>query len=195
MKQKYYSIKKEKMGTLLRIKLYLKFYLKWYGALAVSLSVVCFMLFYLAIIPAYAVMPSGTYDIDKHYVGGVQVGDAEVYSAQDPTVPRNAAGEKLKYVGNFKVTHYCACTICTWGSGITASGKPVAEGMIAADWKVLPKGTKVYLKRGDSLIEKVVEDTGGAIKGNKIDIYVSSHSQALALGVYYVDLYVDPAKE
>jgi 3D (Asp-Asp-Asp) domain-containing protein len=67
--------------------------------------------------------------------------------------------------------------------------------MIAADWRVLPKGTKVYLKRGDTLIEKVVEDRGGAINGNVIDVYVPSHQEALQRGVYYTDLYVDPGVE
>ena len=183
------------MGILSKTKEFFRYYFRRYGFLAAALSVICFVMFYLAVIPAYAVLPSGEHEFERNYVGGVQVEKLETNTAQDPTVPRNAAGEKLKYVGNFKVTHYCACTICTWGSGITASGKQVAEGMIAADWKVLPRGTKVYLKRGDNLIEKVVEDTGGAIQGNKIDIYVPSHSQALSMGVYYVDLYVDPDPE
>ena len=34
------------------------------------------------------------------------------------------------------------------------------------------------------------EDTGSAIKGNKIDVYVDSHSAALANGVYYADVYL-----
>ena len=175
---------------------FFKYYFKRYGAMAAILSFVCFFAFYTAIIPANAIFPSGTFEFSQKSVGGVYAeSSANIYTAEDPTVPRNAAGEKLVLVGNFKVTHYCACTICTWGSGITASGKPVADGMIAADWKVLPKGTKVYLKRGDTLIEKVVEDRGGAIQGNKIDVYVPSHGDALARGVYYTDLYVDPETE
>jgi 3D (Asp-Asp-Asp) domain-containing protein len=188
-------MKKEIMGILSKTKEFIRYYFKRYSVLAGSLSVVCFLVFALSIIPANAVLPSGGQDFEKPCLGGVQVESAQTFCAQDVSIPRNAAGERLKYAGNFKVTHYCACTICTWGSGITASGKPVADGMIAAGWKVLPRGTHVYLKRGDSLVEKVVEDTGGAIQGNKIDIYVPSHSQALAMGVYYVDLYVDPDPE
>jgi 3D (Asp-Asp-Asp) domain-containing protein len=174
---------------------FLKYYVKYYGALVVVLSFVCLMAFYMAIIPANAVVSADSSGYRENSVGGIQTVAPVKNIAHDVTIPRNADGEKLKYVGNFKVTHYCACTICTWGSGITASGKPVAEGMIASDWRVLPRGTKVYIKRGDTLLEKVVEDTGGAIKGNKIDIYVPDHGRALALGVYYTDLYVDPGTE
>lgn len=169
-----------------------KNYLKRYGVAAAVLSLVCLMMFFSAIIPADAVMLSEKGEYSQNHIGGVHFEKGDMNSAYDLSVPRNEAGERLKFVGNFKVTHYCACTICTWGSGITASGKPVAEGMIAADWRVLPKGTKVYLKKGDSLQEFVVEDRGGAINGNKIDVYVPSHDQALRMGVYYTDLYVDP---
>ena len=168
-------------------------YFKRWGVLAAALSVICLIMFLVAIIPADAILTSGTFSYSQKLVGGVQLDSAEINVAQDLSVPRNEAGEKLVHIGEFKVTHYCACTICTWGSGITASGKPVAEGMIASDWKVLPKGTKVYVKtRSGELQEFIVEDTGGAIKENKIDIYVPSHTRALQLGVYYTDLYVDP---
>ena len=170
-------------------------YLKRYGVLAAVLSVVCVGMFFMAIIPAEAVVASDTTDFAQNHVGGVHFEKADLHPAYDMTVPRNAAGEKLKYVGTFKVTHYCACTICTWGTGVTASGKQVAEGMIAADWNVLPVHTKVYIKRGNTLIEKVVEDKGGVINGNVIDVYVPSHEEALRLGVYYADVYVDPDTE
>ena len=167
-------------------------YLKRYGISAAMLSFICLIAFFMAIIPADAVLSSGEFGYMQKYVGGVRVERTDMDTAYDLSIPRNDAGERLKHVGTFKVTHYCACTICTWGSGITASGKPVAEGMIAADWGVLPKGTKVYIKRGDTLIEKVVEDRGGAINGNVIDVYVDSHGYALQLGVYTAELYVDP---
>jgi len=170
-------------------------YLKRYGVLAAALSLICLVAFFMAIVPASAVLQSGDFTYTQKYVGGVQVEKSDINTAYDLTIPRNADGERMKFIGTYKVTHYCACTICTWGSGITASGKPVAEGMIAADWRVLPKGTVIYIKRGDTLVEKVVEDRGGAINGNIIDVYVPSHGQALQMGVYYADLYVDPATE
>ena len=156
------------------------------------LSIVCLVMFFSAIIPADVILPSGSSGYSQMLFGGVQVEKSAMNIAYNAEIPRNTAGERLKLVGDFKVTHYCACTICTWGSGITASGKPVAVGMIASDWRVLPKGTKVYIKRGDTMFEAVVEDRGGAINGNIIDVYVPSHEQALRLGVYRAEIYVDP---
>ena len=167
-------------------------YFKRYGILAACLSFICVVAFFMAIIPAGAVLSTGEFGYTQKYVGGVQVEKSDMHIAYDTRIPRNENGERMVYAGKYKVTHYCACTICTWGSGITASGKPVAEGMIAADWGVLPKGTVVYIQRGENLVKKVVEDRGGAINGKIIDVYVPSHGQALQMGVYYADLWVDP---
>lgn len=86
--------------------------------------------------------------------------------------------QSQSYIGTFRLTGYCPCSICCgkWANGITASGKKAVEGItVAADPKVLPLGTKIYI---EGLGERVVQDTGGAIKNNKIDVYVSYHSKA-----------------
>ena len=82
----------------------------------------------------------------------------------------------------FTVTAYCPCAICCGkdARGITASGKRVAYGMVAADWRLLPQGTRLYIP-GYGLC--VVEDTGSAIRGNRIDVFQTSHRQAKAWGV------------
>ncbi|PZT57421.1 3D domain-containing protein [Paenibacillus silvae] len=64
--------------------------------------------------------------------------------------------------------------------GITASGEKTKEGVtIAADWRVLPKGTRVYI---DGVGERVVQDKGGAIKNKRIDVYFESEREALNFG-------------
>ncbi|WP_244213690.1 3D domain-containing protein [Paenibacillus barcinonensis] len=64
--------------------------------------------------------------------------------------------------------------------GKTASGAMTKEGVtIAADWHVLPEGTKVYI---DGVGERVVQDKGGAIKNHKIDVYFKSEKEALEFG-------------
>ena len=73
-------------------------------------------------------------------------------------------------------------------SGIvyTASGEVAEEGItIAADWTVLPKGTVVEI---DGVGTRIVQDKGGAIKGNRIDIYFLSHQEALEYGRQTVQL-------
>lgn len=87
------------------------------------------------------------------------------------------AKNSFVYAGTFKLTGYCPCYSCSenWGTQ-TASGSAATEGItIAADTGVLPLGTKVYI---EGIGERTVQDVGGAIKGNKIDIFVSNHSNA-----------------
>jgi 3D (Asp-Asp-Asp) domain-containing protein len=163
--------------------------------LAIALSVIAVVFFYGAVIPASVVTETGEVGAAQKRIGGVEIARAAQHSAYDLSVPRNAAGERLQFVGDFKVTHYCACTICTYGTGITATGKQVAEGMIASDWKVLPPHTVVYVKHGDTLTKYVVEDRGGAINDNRLDIYVPSHGQALQAGVFTAQVYIDPPAE
>lgn len=94
-------------------------------------------------------------------------------------------GEKL---GNFKLTYYCSCALCCdVETGITATGTQVVEGRtIAVDPRVIPYGTKVII--GGHVF--TAEDCGGAIKGNRIDVYVNDHDRAQALGVNHADVYL-----
>lgn len=66
--------------------------------------------------------------------------------------------------------------------GRTASGKPVSRGLIAADPSVLPLGTRVRVEAGSLSGEYLVADTGGAIKGRRIDIWTPTARQALQFG-------------
>jgi 3D (Asp-Asp-Asp) domain-containing protein len=66
--------------------------------------------------------------------------------------------------------------------GRTASGKPVRRGLIAADRRVLPIGTRVRLEAGSYSGEYVVADTGGAVRGRKIDIWMPSNGEAMRFG-------------
>ncbi len=89
--------------------------------------------------------------------------------------------------GVYKVTAYCACMQCCGKTnGITASGaKATANHTIAAP-STFAFGTKVVING----ITYTVEDRGGAIQGNRIDIYMNSHAEALAWGVRYVEVEV-----
>jgi 3D (Asp-Asp-Asp) domain-containing protein len=66
--------------------------------------------------------------------------------------------------------------------GRTASGQYVSRGLIAADPRVLPLGTRVRLDAGAWSGEYLVADTGGAIKGRKIDIWTPTSREALMFG-------------
>lgn len=104
------------------------------------------------------------------------------------------------YLGEFKLTAYCSCEKCCgyWatirdtdenGEPIvyTASGAVAKDGVtIAVDTSQIPYGTDVYIA-GYGF--RSAQDCGGAIKGNRIDVYYSSHEEALAMGVVYKDVW------
>ena len=93
-------------------------------------------------------------------------------------------------LGSYKLTFYCPCEICNGALGVgqTASGAEPAEGRtIAVDSSIIPLGSRVYIEGYGTFI---AEDTGSAIKNNKIDIFVSTHSRAEELGVQYANVYL-----
>jgi 3D (Asp-Asp-Asp) domain-containing protein len=66
--------------------------------------------------------------------------------------------------------------------GRTESGEHTANDIIAADPQVLPVGSTVRIIDGPRRGVYTVLDTGGAIKGLKIDIFISDCDQAAAFG-------------
>ncbi len=66
--------------------------------------------------------------------------------------------------------------------GRTASGAAVKRGIIAADPRVLPIGTKVRLSAGTWSGTYTVADTGGAVRGRKIDVWVPNNTEARRFG-------------
>jgi 3D (Asp-Asp-Asp) domain-containing protein len=74
--------------------------------------------------------------------------------------------------------------------GRTASGRPVGKGIIAADTRVLPIGTRVHLEAGTWTGVYTVADTGGAIRGRKIDVWVPTTGEAFRFGRRKVKLTV-----
>lgn len=87
----------------------------------------------------------------------------------------------------YKITAYCSCSKCCGKTtGRTASGTQATAGRTVAAPAKFAFGTKLNI--GGHIY--TVEDRGGAISGNRIDIYVSSHSEALQWGVKYLPVSV-----
>ena len=105
-------------------------------------------------------------------------------------VTTSRAGSTISTTGEtkiFKVTAYCSCSKCCGKqTGITASGTRATAGRTIAASSQYSFGTKLLINGN----VYTVEDRGGAIKGNKIDIYMDTHSQALAWGVKYLPVQV-----
>ena len=74
--------------------------------------------------------------------------------------------------------------------GRTASGRMVSRGLIAADPRVLPLGSRVRLEHPGYTGEYLVADTGGMIKGRRIDIWTPTSREAMRFGRRTVKLTV-----
>lgn len=80
----------------------------------------------------------------------------------------------------FLASGYSANDSSQGTNNITATGKEIKQGMIAVDPKVIPLGTRIEIK---DMGVFVAEDTGGKIKGNRIDIYFDSREEAKNFGI------------
>ena len=77
--------------------------------------------------------------------------------------------------------------------GITASGTKARPGVVAVDPSVIPLGTKLYIESTDGTKDygfATAEDKGGAIKGNKIDLFFETASQVSQFGRRKVKVYI-----
>lgn len=116
----------------------------------------------------------------------------------EPT-PEPAPAWTYTSLGEYRLTAYCACEKCCghWatirpkdedGKTIvyTANQSIAKQGVtVAADTNVLPFGTVLLIDDH----EYIVQDRGGAINGNRIDIYFESHEEALQFGVQYKEVF------
>lgn len=77
--------------------------------------------------------------------------------------------------------------------GITASGTKARVGAVAVDPRIIPLGTKLYVESLDNTKDYgfcVAEDTGGAIKGNKIDLFFNTAREVRNFGRRKVKVYI-----
>jgi 3D (Asp-Asp-Asp) domain-containing protein len=97
---------------------------------------------------------------------------------------------KLKELGTFKYYWYCREEyphICNDGAPyLTKLETKPTDKTVAVDPDIIPLGSKLYIN-GEYYI---AEDTGGAIKGNRIDINCATHSEALNNGTGYVKVFL-----
>lgn len=98
-------------------------------------------------------------------------------STEDSTETNSNVTEKsstLKAMA-FKATAYCL-------KGKTAMGGAVRRGIVAADPRILPLGSRIQITAGSYSGTYTVADTGGAVRGRVLDIWVSSCSEAVRFG-------------
>ena len=104
-----------------------------------------------------------------------------VQEAEAQSAKNTIHGYTYSDVLTMSATAYCPCTKCCGSNakGITASGMKAQLGVVAVDKRVIPLGTKLFVEGYGYCI---AADTGGAIKGNKIDLCYNTHYSALNSG-------------
>lgn len=120
---------------------------------------------------------------------GVERSEAVIVPEKEIPQEPESDEPKLQSLGTFKLTAYCACEKCCgiWANGITYTGtEATADRTIAVDPSVIPLGSTIYIN-GQPYI---AEDIGGAIKGNRIDIFFPTHNEALQFGVQYAEVVI-----
>lgn len=109
----------------------------------------------------------------------------------EPETEPEVIENPMRSAGEFRLTAYCNCEICCgkWSQyGLTASGTVPEEGRtIAVDKNVIALGETVWIDG----TPYIAEDTGSAIKGNRIDIYFDSHQTAREFGVQYKEIFLE----
>lgn len=114
--------------------------------------------------------------------------DAEAEARQAQAEAYEAIGA-YQYIGECTVTYYCCepyAHVCGDGDGLTATGLPVTPGVVAVDPEVIPLGSTVIID-GQAYL---AADTGGAVRGNHVDIAVESHQEAIERGTHTAEVWV-----
>ena len=97
-------------------------------------------------------------------------------------------------VATFNTSAYCPCmSCCGKTNGITSSGALASQWYTLAAGSVYPIGTVIYIpyfKDKPNGGWFVVQDRGGAISSDRLDIFYNSHSSALQFGRRYLECYV-----
>ncbi len=97
-------------------------------------------------------------------------------------------GTEFRYTDCIEMTATAYCTGTT-----TATGMKVRYGVVAVDPRVIPLGSRLYIEAANGTWvygTAVAADTGGAVKGNIIDLYVESYSEAINFGRRKAKVYI-----
>jgi 3D (Asp-Asp-Asp) domain-containing protein len=128
-------------------------------------------------------------------VSSLEVPASEANETHELLHDDTVSSATLPRVLKMEVTAYCPCKKCCGKNahGVTASGLHVTHNaglFVAADTSMLPFHTKLFIPGYAGGKSVPVLDRGGAIKGNRLDVFFPTHEQALKWGRRVVEVTV-----
>jgi 3D (Asp-Asp-Asp) domain-containing protein len=112
---------------------------------------------------------------DKKSVANTTAAETTENDTNNTIEDKTASSAIKSNARGFSATAYCL-------KGRTATGGSVRRGIVAADPRLLPLGTRIFINAGSYSGSYLVADTGGAVKGRKLDIWVPNCSEAVRFG-------------
>ncbi len=116
--------------------------------------------------------------------------EANASVALEVPLSKGSLGEKIAIKEAYEVPPVSYVATAYSLRGRTASGRMVAKGLIAADPRHLPLGSRVRIEAGAYSGEYLVADTGALVRGKRIDIWTPSSREAMRFGRRTVKLTV-----
>lgn len=139
----------------------------------------------------YNIVPyTGTMEQNLQLLGILRGTPAE--PKKESIAPQPQPQPQVKAAKTLTVVATAYTAYCSGCSGVTTTGLNLItnpnQKVIAVDPSVIPLGTKVYVP---GYGEAVAGDTGGAIKGNRIDVFVPNYTQAVDFGMKTITITVE----
>ena len=132
-----------------------------------------------------------TEPVNKVVKKGTKVEEVKVASSRGESTRRPVSANNTNSnstSSSSRGKHISVVATAYTGHGITATGTKPKWGTIAVDPSIIPYGTKVYIPQFNKTF--IAEDCGGAIKGNKIDIYMNDETSVRNWGRKTIDIYI-----
>jgi 3D (Asp-Asp-Asp) domain-containing protein len=134
-------------------------------------------------------VPACIFGVVYAKAGGQAISLSATIPNSKPTLGQSDEWQTVR----MRVTAYCPCPKCCgkYSGGPTACGHKIKPGdaFVAADKKYC-FGTEMFIAGYNNGEPVKVLDRGGAIRGDRIDIFFSSHEEAIKWGVKYLDIKV-----
>jgi 3D (Asp-Asp-Asp) domain-containing protein len=148
----------------------------------------------LAMIPlsTSVVIPA---ELDINFAATASSENSKITATPEPVPLPAVVKEKASQwrTVRMRVTAYCPCPVCCGprAQGITANGRVIHRGdrFVAAP-KQYPFGTEIIVPQYNHAQPIKVFDRGGAITGNRLDLFFPSHAKAAKWGVKYLSVKV-----